>query len=325
MYKLVGTVVAVVLMSGCLPNSFLITPVSTTKPLSEKVLYRESILADGKIAVITVDGIMLNGKQPGLFSSGAQPVVELLEQLDKARRDSSVKGVVLRIDSPGGSVTAAELMHGEITRFKKTGKPVVAVMMGVAASGGYYIACAADEIIAHHSTVTGSIGVVMQLFDVTETMRMIGVKPEVIKSGPQKAAGSPFESLTPEQRDVFAGVIDELYEQFVNVVDQGRKNLSGEQVRQLADGRIYTARQALDAGLIDRIGTIRDAVASVKHRAGVKKATVIRYQRPYVAAPNYYAEAPAAPPRSQVNLINVDVAGLAQSGDSPFMYLWTAP
>lgn len=310
------------LSAGCLPDSFIITPISASKEMEEKVLYSESLLPDGKIAIIAVDGVMLNGKQPGLLTPGDNPVIELLEQLDDARRDPGVKGVVLRINSPGGSVTAAELMHTELVRFKKSGKPVVAVMLDVAASGGYYIACGADEIIAHHSTITGSIGVVMQLFEVTGTMQKIGVTPQTIKSGAQKAAGSPFERLTPEQREVFQNVIDELYDQFVGVVDAGRKNLTREQVVTLADGRIYTSSQALEAGLIDRIGTVNDAIESVKKRAGVKKAKVIRYERPYTETPNYYARTQPADPRTQVNLINFDIAGLNRAASPPFMYLW---
>ena len=159
-------------LSGCWGGQgLLIRPVSTNRPLVETVLSRDGVFAFDKIAVIDVSGVMANSAGSGLFGDGEHPVSLLVEQLDKARRDRRVKGVVLRINSPGGTVTASELMHAEIERFKESGKPIVAVMMDVAASGGYYIACACDEIIAHKSTVTGSIGVIMQMFDISETLR----------------------------------------------------------------------------------------------------------------------------------------------------------
>lgn len=312
----------VAMTAGCMPDSFVITPISSDKPLEQKLLYRESILPDGAVAVVTVDGVLINAKRTGILSPGEHPVAELLEQLDAARRDPLVKAVVLRINSPGGTVTASEMMHNEITEFKKTGKPVIAMMMDVAASGGYYVACAADEILAHESTVTGSIGVLMQLFEVTETMRMIGVKGDTIKSGDQKAAGSPFETLEPEQRVVFQKVIDELYGQFIDVVAKGRPKLSRETIVRLADGRIYTAPQALEAGLIDHIATMRDAIETAKKRAGIKRAKVIRYERPYVSAGNYYASHPGSDPQMQVNLLNLDLGGFGQASRAPFMYLW---
>lgn len=308
-----------------MPDSFLITPVQTARGLVEQTLYSESVLPDGKIAVVDVDGIILNASQPSLLSQGEHPVAHLLEELDRAARDRAVKGVVLRINSPGGAVTASELMHQELTRFRETGKPVVAMMLDVAASGAYYIACAANEIVACRSTVTGSIGVIMQTFELTGTMSKIGVHADAIKSGPQKGAGSPFATMTPEQREVFQGVVSELYEQFVDVVDAGRPNLDREQVVALADGRIYTAPQALENGLIDRIGTMRDAVDRAKALAGIETAKVVAYSRPHMHTPNYYARGDAPVGDTRVNILNVDLGDHARSASPPFMYLWTHP
>ena len=179
-----------------MPQGLLIQPVSTDQALVETVIYREAAFASDKILVADVDGLLINAHATELFGRGEHPVGLLLEQLDKARRDRSVKGVVLRINSPGGAVTAAELMHQEITRFReKTGAPVVAALMDVAASGGYYVACACDEIIAQRSTVTGSIGVLMQTFDLTGTMAKLGIGADAITSGPHKDAGSPFSKI----------------------------------------------------------------------------------------------------------------------------------
>jgi protease-4 len=313
-----------VLWAGCAPDGFLITPISADRTLQEKVLYRESLFPAGKITVVDVEGVIINAHMPGILAKGEHPVAFLLEQLDKARRDQAVKAVVLRINSPGGAVTAAELMHTEITRFREAGKPVVAMMMDVAASGGYYIACAADEIIACRSTITGSIGVIFQTFDVTGTMHKIGAKAEAIKSGPQKGAGSPFESLTPQQRAMFQGMIDELYAQFVDVVAAGRPDLSRSRVEELADGRPFTAGQALEHGLIDSIGTMPEAIEHAKKRAAVEKVAVVTYARPHGYAPNYYARQPEAP-QASVNLLNLDLSSWSRSYRPPLMYLWSPP
>jgi len=306
---------------GCMPQGLLIQPVSTNQALVETVVYREAAFASDKIAVVDVDGLLINAHEPELFSRGEHPVGLLLEQLDKARRDRRVKGVVLRINSPGGTVTAAELMHQEIARFReKTGTPVVAALMDVAASGGYYVACACDEIIAQRSTVTGSIGVLMQTFDLTGTMAKLGIGADAVTSGPHKDAGSPFSKMTAEQRAIFQAIVDELYDQFVAVVAAGRPNLDEPQVQALADGRVYTAGQALEFGLIDRIGTIRDAVAAAKTRSGAKKVRVVRYRRPLGYVANYHAAAPPQP--GDVNLINFDLPWLWTLTTPRFLYLW---
>ncbi len=308
---------------GCLPDSFLITPVQAPQDLTEQTLSKDALFNAGKIVVIDVDGILLNASKRSLLTAGEHPVANLLEQLDKARTDRWVKAVVLRINSPGGSVTASELMHHEIIRFKESGKPVVAMMMDVAASGGYYIACAADEIVACRSTVTGSIGVIMQLLEVTGTMSKIGVTAETITSGSQKGSSSIFTRLTPEQREVFQTIVDKLYAQFVDAVADGRPKLSRQQVVELADGRVYLAEQALEHGLIDRIGTMNDAIAIAKERAGISTVKVIAYSRPYVHTPNYYAMEGSQQSKGDLNLLKLNLANQAHSAWPPFMYLWS--
>jgi len=309
------------LTAGCMPGGLLIQAVSTDRALDETVIYRETAFAGDKVAVVDVAGVLLNAHEPELFAEGEHPVSLLLEQLDKARRDSSVRGVVLRINSPGGTVTASELMHEEVVRFREqSGKPVVAALMDVAASGGYYVACACDEIVAQRSTVTGSIGVLLQTFDLTGTMAKLGVRADAITSGRNKGAGSPFAKMSPEQRAVFQAMVDEMYDQFVAVVAEGRPELSEERVRALADGRVYTAAQALELGLIDRIGTIRDAVALVKQRAGAERVCLVRYHRPLGYAANYHATAPQRP--GDVNLVKLDVPSLWRWTTPRFLYLW---
>jgi len=308
--------------AGCTPPSLLITPVSGRRGLTEIELSRDSLFAIDKIALIDVSGTIQNTSSFQLFGQGEHPVSALLEQLDKARRDPLVKAVILRINSPGGTVVASELMHDEITHFKKSGKPVVAVMMDVAASGGYYVACACDEIVAQPSTVTGSIGVIMLMFDISGTMQKIGVRSDAITSGVHKDSGSPFRPMRPEERQLFENVVKDMYDRFVNVVDEGRPALDEAKVRSLADGRIYTATQAVELGLIDRIATLRETIEATKKRVGVKNVRVVAYQRASEYRPNYYANAPTTP-TGNVNLLNVDMGSALTPPAPQFMYLWT--
>ena len=309
------------LTAGCMPDGLLIRLVSTDQRLREKVIKREGAFVSEKVVVIDVAGVLLNMPVPGMLREGEHPVSLLLEQLDKARKDANVKAVVLRINSPGGTVTASEVMHEEISRFRReTGKPVVACLQDVAASGGYYVACACDEIMAQRSSITGSIGVLVQLFEFTGTMAKLGITGTAITSGPNKAAGSPFGKLSDEQQALFQQMVDHLYDQFVAVVAAGRPDLDELQVRELADGRVYTAQQALELGLIDRIGTMPQAIASAKERAGVEKIRLVRYHRPVGYVANYHAAAPAS--SGEVNLISVDLPSLWSLTTPKFMYLW---
>ena len=315
--------VSVVLLAvcGCGAPSLLITPVSGKQALEETTLSRDSFFARDKIAVINVNGALISDRRFQFVGEGESPVSLLLEQLDKARCDQAVKGVVLRINSPGGSVVASEMMHQEIKRFRKTGRPVVAAIMDVAASGGFYIACACDEIVAHPSSVTGSIGVLMQTVDVSGTMSKIGIQTDAVTSGPFKDAGSPLRPLKPNERALFQTMVDGMYERFVAVVVAGRPRLDEDRVRALADGRVFTGTQALEAGLIDRIATLPEAIELVKKRSGVRRGRVVMYHRPHQYKPNYYAQAPI-PPSLDVNLFKLDAAGLYDLTTPQFLYLW---
>jgi len=308
---------------ACQAPSLLITPVSGRRQLEETELSRDTFFARDKIALIDVSGEIQDAETGYFFSPGDNPVSLLLEQLDAARGDSAVKAVILRINSPGGTVVASEIMHDEITHFRKTtSKPVVAVMMDVAASGGYYVACACDEIVAQPSTVTGSIGVIMLMFDVTGTMNLIGLKGDAITSGPFKDAGSPFRTMKPEERDLFQRIVLDMYDRFVKVVVAGRPRLDEATVRKLADGRVYTANQAVEVGLIDRIATLRDTVDAVKTRIHSKAVRVVAYQRPSDYRPNYYAAAPAPPAMANVNLLNINLPASFLPRAPQFLYLW---
>ena len=318
---MVPILLALTVASGCAPTGFMITPVSMRRDLVETELSRDSFFASDKIVLIDVSGTLANAPKRELFAEGENPVSLLMEQLDKARKDTRVKAAILRINSPGGTVVASELMHDEIMHFKKSGKPIIAVMMDVAASGGYYIACACDDIVAQPSTITGSIGVIMQMFDVSGIMRLIGVQSDAIISGEFKDAGSPLREMKAQERELFQQIVNEMYGRFVDVIVAGRPNLDEAQVRSLGDGRVYTARQALEHGLIDRIATMREVVELAKKRAGSKAIRLVTYHRPQGYRPNYYAARPQ-PAGHTVNLINVDLPSLLTGTTPRFMYLW---
>ncbi len=306
---------------GCVPPSLLITPVALRRELVETELSRDSWFALDKIALIDVSGTIVNAPRNRLLGEGEHPVSLLLEQLDRARRDPRVKAVLLRINSPGGTVVASELMHDEIMRFRESGKPIVAVMMDVAASGGYYIACACDEIVAQPSTVTGSIGVIMLTFDLSGTMQLIGVQSDAVTSGALKDAGSPFRAMRPEERRIFQAIVNEMHERFVDVVVEGRPALTEADVKTLADGRVYTARQALEAGLIDRISNLRDTIDTVKERCGTKSVRLVTYHRPLEYRPNYYARvAPTGSPA--LTLPPLHFQKWLEPLSPRFMYIW---
>jgi len=312
------------LLAGCLPNSLLITPVAANRGLEEKVLQRDAWYALDKIALLDVDGLIMSGGTPTLFGESEDPVSRLLEQLDKARKDKLVKAVIVRINSPGGAVTASGLIYDEILHFReKTGKPVVAVMMDVAASGGYYLACACDEIVAQPTTVTGSIGVIMQTFDASGTMHKIGLAADAITSGAHKDSGSPFRQMRAEERELFQSIVNDMYEKFIAVVVAGRPKLDEATIRRLADGRVYTATQAVDNGLIDRIATLRETVKTLKDRVGADKVQLVTYRKTYEYAANYYAgPVPAAPGTPQAAQFSMTLPLPPAAGTPQFLYLW---
>lgn len=202
---------------------------------------------------------------------------EALRWLKAFGQDDGVRAVILRVDSPGGAVGATQEIYQEVLRVKAE-KVVVASLGNIAASGGYYIASAAHRIVANPGTITGSIGVVMYFADFEGLMRKVGIRGHTIKSGPFKDTGSPFRDMTPEEREVLEGVIRDVHEQFIEAVARGR-GLPLEEVREVADGRILSGRQALELGLVDQLGGFEEAVELAKELAGIKGEPEILYGR----------------------------------------------
>ena len=235
-----------------------------------------------KICIIDMKGIITD-EVPFMGGSGVIAVDKITKQLRQASADPDIKAIVLNINSPGGGVTASDILYNEVNQAKAQGKKIVVHMGDLCASGGYYIAAAADSIIASPTSITGSIGVIMTLFDAQELLeKKLGLKEIPIKSGPLKDIGSMARSMTVEEHAILQSLINEMYDRFVNIVATGRKGRPGfpgdtEGVKKLADGRIYSSQQALNAGLIDKTGYIGDAFDEARRLAGISEATVIRY------------------------------------------------
>jgi protease-4 len=239
---------------------------------------RQPPVFGGKVAVIYLTGTITGAQESSPFA-GISGASQTMRDLERAEKDASLKAVVLRIDSPGGSAAASHELYEQVLRVKRSGKKVVASLGDTAASGGYYVAAAADKIVALPSTITGSIGVISTVPNLQELYRKIGYREYVFKSGAHKDMLSPSRPLTPEEEQIMQGIIEETYNQFVGVVAQGR-NLPVESVRRLADGRIYTGSQAKELGLVDELGGKREAIALAAELAGIKgEPQVVEYRR----------------------------------------------
>jgi protease IV len=318
----VGLLALAFVLAACSVISVDLTP--RIRSLEEKTVEGTG---DAKILLMDLSGfISEDAGSRGLNLGTAPPHVPLLvrvrEELKKARDDDQVKALVVRINSAGGTVTGSDIIYREIEEFRERTKvPVIAVMMDVAASGGYYVALAADTIFAHPTTVTGSIGVIMLTVNAQGLLEKIGVSAAAIKSGARKDMGSPFRQLTEDERRIFQDVIDQLHSQFVDKVT-ARRRLPADRARALADGRVYTAEQALAEGLIDRVGYMGEAIDSARRAAGVDRARVIVYRRPREYRATYYAQAPGQAANSAADTAVAHVAALLGGGGSRFLYLW---
>ena len=239
------------------------------------------------VAIVYVEGPIVMGKPTSDLSSGPTAYSEtVVEYLREAQKDSSVKAVVLRVESPGGSVVASREIYDEVTATRNKGKPVVASFGEIAASGGYYIAAGADRIYTHPGTLTGSIGVISVLTNLEGLTEKVGVKMITIKSGPHKDESYGYRDLTPEERAIWQRLIDEAYEDFVSVVATGR-HLDTAKVKSLADGRIYTGKQAKEVGLVDEVGNLDaavDAAAKLGKISGTPRRIEFRNQPGFLSA-----------------------------------------
>lgn len=248
-----------------------------TASLTERTIEGQGL---AKILVVRVRGIISDEPQERFPFRRPSLLHSVTKQLEKAESDTRIRALLLAIDSPGGGITASDILHRKITEFKRrTGHKIVVCMGDLAASGGYYISAPADHIVAHATTITGSIGVIMPLMDFSELTNRIGIRSTSIKSGPMKDIGSPMRTMTPEEAKSLNAIVQEMHTRFVQIIAKGRK-MSDVQARKLADGRIYTGVQAKQLGLVDQVGYFEDAVAAAKRLCDLEDATLIEYRRP---------------------------------------------
>jgi protease-4 len=247
---------------SCLGMSWLmVRGLASVSPTDTEAL---PVLGDS-VAVLRLDGVIAGSGSSSLYSTGVTPT-GVAEALERAAGNQYVRAVVVRVNSPGGSVVASDEIYRAFLEFEK---PIVISMGEMAASGGYYVACGADYVLAHPSTLTGSIGVISEFYNLQELLEDLGIDVFVITSGPTKDFGSPYREMTDEERDMWEAVIDESYEGFVSIVAEARDLPLGD-VRELADGRVYTGQQALDLGLVDGLGTLDDAIAKAAELGGIQ-------------------------------------------------------
>lgn len=272
------------------------------------------------VAVVDISGVI--SSQPRGRSKNTFTPDNMKAILKKIEADKHIKAVVLRIDSPGGNVTATDLIYHDLQNFKtKTGLPLFAICMGVTASGGYYIANAADEIFALPTSIAGSIGVIASFPKLQALADKVGYQQVVIKSGKLKDIGNPLRDMTQEEQTLFQGMIDEMYERFLNAVAQGRPKLDIASLRPLADGRVYTAQQALEYHLIDDIAYLDEVLKAAKKAANLQDASIITFSARRPNDPTIYSTTQAPSPGLQ--LIDLKLPSIGQPLTTGFYYLWT--
>lgn len=311
LFLTVGSVVAV-LLAGTIGGGSGSGPAAQPPTFEEEYVTGEG---SDKVAVVPVVGTI--GVESGALGAPAATSEALRAQLRQAAEDDSVRAVVLEVNSPGGGVVASAEMHREILDFKRESrKPVVVSMGDTAASGGYYIATAADRIVANENTLTGSLGVIISLLDYEEAANDLGLKQEVYKSGALKDLGSPTRAPSEEEKRVFQGLVDEGYEDFVGVISEGR-DLPEDRVRELADGRVYSGQTARELGLVDELGGLDRAAELSAELSDTDAATVVRYtEDPGLAGLLGARLAPREPQALEI----LEEAGLSLEPKLQYMY-----
>lgn len=277
-----------------------------------------------KIAVVDISGVLTDTGPGNGFMDSDSSVVSLSKKLDYIKNDRRVKAVVLRVNTPGGGVTASDIMYNMLTKFSEEENiPVYVSMQSVSASGGYYISMAAKEIYATPTTITGSIGVIATFPEVDGLMGKVGLNMNAITSGKNKDTGAFYKKMTAEDRQLYQDVVNQMYGQFLEVVGKNRTNLNAEQIKTLADGRIYTATQAKEAGLIDGILYLEDVIERVKANEKLSSPEVYLIKQGSASANDTAYASAHTPTTTQYNLLNVDVDRWNALGHNEvFSYLW---
>ena len=294
-------------------------PVQNAGPLLEMPVIGDQC-SGKKVALIDVDGLLINEERVGILSLGQNPVAMFREKLDYVACHPEFCGVVLRIHSPGGGVTAADIMARDLEAFKqRTGLPVVACLMDVAAGGAYYLAAGADQIVAHPTTLTGGVGVVLNLYNLQDTLQQFNIIPRTLKAGENIDTGTPLEPLPIKAEERLQDIADEFHARFIARVQQHRPVAAAADKRTF-DGRVFTAVEAQTVGFIDQIGYLDDAVAAAAGPYASMGVNAVMLHRRNDWARSPYDISPNTP--IQRTLFPLDVPGLVRSHLPTFMYLW---
>jgi len=272
--KLIITIILLLCMSSiCLAiySIFL-----RQEEIKERALFPKGLLPEKKkIGVVYIYGMISFPSDTTGFYKRLHGTEYIISQLKKFQKDNNIAAVILRINSPGGTVAAVQEIYQQVQNLKKAKKKVVVSVGDIAASGAYYIACAADKIVANHGSLTGSIGVIMSLPNIGGFLEKIGVRVTIIKSGKHKDIGSLLRDMSEEEKRLLQGVIDNAYSQFFNVVAKNRHKIKKEELMKIADGRIFTGEQAKQTDLIDELGTYEDAIKLTAKLANIEGEPVI--------------------------------------------------
>ena len=316
--RLITAIIVLVLLTACAtPRIKLFT--DAAEPLSEYTLEGR---APESVLLISVQGTISDTPQRGLVRSSPSTVEQIASQLKKAEKDERIKAVLFKVNSAGGTIMASDILYHEISSYRdRTGAKIIVSMMDVAASGAYYLSLPADLIMAHPTTITGSVGVIFLRPKVSGLMDKIGLGVDVTKFGKNKDMGSPFRDSTEEEKNIMQNVVNDFGERFIRLVQKHRK-LKEPAMGEITTARIFTADEALKWGLIDKIGYLSDAVTEAKKLAGLAEdARVVVYRREKFPDDNYYNVAGAAWGNEHLPVINI---ALPDSFNLPagFYYLW---
>ena len=319
--RLVGLVSALLALSGCV---FVTAPFGN----ADDALHETTIRGEGsaKILWLPISGFISDTPSRQAFGLIEQPstLAQVSRALDRAETDDAIRAVVLRIDSPGGTVAAADEIYTRIRRYHEaTGVPVIASFGGVAASGGYYVGLAADTLIAQPTTITGSIGVILVGVNTAGLLDKLGIENQSYTSGPHKDILSPLRPATAEERAIVQRVVDSLFARFVDVLERRRPDLDRAHLDTITDGRILAAPDARELGLVDTIGHIDDVIDIARERAGVDNARVIRYYRGGHAPATLSAGLASVAPQAELGPAgSAFERWLAHSTGPQPLYLW---
>jgi protease-4 len=320
-YVVISLLVAITFLAGGCSGMKINLGADSKEPLKQFTLQgREK----GKVLIIPIRGFLSDVPKKGLLSDRASVVHEVVSQLRLAEKDEEVKAVLLEINSPGGTTTATDILYHEIMDFKeRTKTKIVAILMDVAASGGYYIALPADRIMAHPTTITGSVGVIFITPKVTGLMDKLGLAVEVNKSGTEKDIGSFFRPSTPEEQRIFQELTDKMGGRFLDLVAKHRK-MDPKAMTSISTARIYLADEALQQKLIDSVGYLDDAISEAKALASLsKEAKVVIYRRSEYPDDNPYNTSLSWSSEPRLPLINLDLLEFIPALTPGFYYLWT--